>query len=354
MLTLGIETSCDETAVAVVRDGREVLTSVVASQAARHAPFGGVVPEIAAREHVAALVPVLGRAFEEADCERRDIDLIAVTESPGLVSALLTGVAAAQAIGLALRAPVVGVNHVEAHLIAPFLAAGIDPAWPLLSLVVSGGHTHLFHSRSDEDHRLLGATRDDAAGEAFDKVAKLLDLGYPGGPEIQRAAASGDPRSVAFKRPYLAPDSLDFSFSGLKTAVLYHCFGQTADGKPGGDRLKDGLRVEDVAASFQACVVDVLDRKLRRAAEQTGVRRIAVGGGVACNGPLRARLRETAETEGWDLLLAPPAFCTDNAAMVAARATQLYRARGGRLPGLQVQARASWPRAESSGLRPPG
>ncbi len=354
MLTLGIETSCDETAVAVVKDDSVVLSSVVASQAARHAPFGGVVPEIAAREHVTALVPVLDRALSEAGCERSDIKLIAVTERPGLVSALLSGVAAAQALGVAFGVPVMGVNHVEAHLIAPFLASGEAPRWPLLSLVVSGGHTHLFLSRSDEDHRLLGATRDDAAGEAFDKVAKLLDLGYPGGPVIQRSAEGGDPEAVAFKRPYLAPDSLDFSFSGLKTAVLYHCFGQTPDGKPGGDRLKEGLRVEDVAASFQACVVDVLDRKLRRASQQTGIKRVAVGGGVACNGPLRDRLRATAETLGWELLIAPPEYCTDNAAMVAARGAQLFRAGGGRIAGLQVQARATWPRVESSGLGTPG
>lgn len=349
MLTLGVETSCDETAVAIVRDGREVVSSVVASQASRHAPFGGVVPEIAAREHVLALVPVFERALEEAGCAREDIDLVAVTERPGLLAALLSGIAAAQALGLALDVPVIGVNHVEAHLVAPFLVDGRAPEWPLLSLVVSGGHTHLFLSRGDEDHLLLGATLDDAAGEAFDKVAKLLRLGYPGGPVVQRAAESGDPEAVVFKRPYLSKESLDFSFSGLKTAVLYHCFGQTPDGKPGGDRLKPGLRVEDVAASFQACVVDVLDRKLRRAVEQTGVTRVAIGGGVACNGPLRERLRRTAAERQWELLLAPPALCTDNAAMVAARGAQVWAARGGVPRPLEASPRASWVRRPAGG-----
>lgn len=349
MLTVGVETSCDETAIALVRDGREVVASVVASQVARHAPFGGVVPEIAAREHVIALVPVLERALQEAGCERGDIGLVAVTERPGLLAALLSGIAAAQALGLALDVPVIGVNHVEAHLVAPFLVDERDPEWPLLSLVVSGGHTHLFLSRGVEDHVLLGATMDDAAGEAFDKVAKLLGLGYPGGPVVQRAAESGDPTAVAFKRPYLSRDSLDFSFSGLKTAVLYHCFGQTPEGGPGGDTLKPGLRVEDVAASFQACVVDVLDTKVRRAVEQTGVTRVAIGGGVACNGPLRERLRQTATEQGWELLLAPPAWCTDNAAMVAARGAQIWRARGGVSRPLEALARASWPRAAPGG-----
>ena len=262
---------------------------------------------------------------------------------PGLQSALLSGVAAAQALGLALGVPIIGVNHVEAHLVAPFLALGALPTWPLVSLVVSGGHTHLFLSRGDEDHQVLGATLDDAAGEAFDKVAKVLGLGYPGGPEIQRAAAGGDPRTVVFKRPYLAPDSLDFSFSGLKTGVMYHCFGRLEDGRPG-PHLNPDLSVEDVAASFQACVVDVRDRKLRRAVERTGVSRVAVGGGVACNGPLRARLEDTARELEWDLLLAPPQYCTDNAAMVAARGAQVWQVRGGVERPIDVAPRAAWPR----------
>lgn len=343
MLTLGIETSCDETAVALVRDGTHVLSSAVATQVSRHAPFGGVVPEIAAREHVAAIVVVLEQALADAGVERDAIDLIAVTERPGLQSALLSGVAAAQAIGLAMDVPIIGVNHVEAHLVAPFLALETLPTWPLISLVVSGGHTHLFHSTDDLNHVVLGATLDDAAGEAFDKVAKVLGLGYPGGPEIQRAAEGGDPRAVPFKRPYLAPDSLDFSFSGLKTGVMYHCFGRREDGRPGPD-LKPELSVKDVAASFQACVVDVLDRKLRRAVERTGVTRVAVGGGVACNGPLRKRLSATAEELGWDLMLAPPKFCTDNAAMVAARGAQVWKLSGCEAAPIEVAARAVWPR----------
>jgi len=330
--------------VAVVAEGRTVLASTVWSQVPRHRPFGGVVPEIAAREHVTAIVPVLDEALETAGISVGDVDLVAVTDSPGLQAALLCGTAAAHAVGLALGVPVVGVNHVEAHLIAPFLAAGRDPEWPLVSLVVSGGHTHLFRSTGDLEHVVLGATLDDAAGEAFDKVAKVLGLGYPGGPAIQAAAESGDPGALSFKRPYLSPESLDFSFSGLKTAVLYHCFGQGLDGRAG-ESLKPGLRAEDVAAGFQACVVDVLDRKLRRAVDATGINRVAVGGGVACNGPLRARLAETAASEGWELLIAPPAFCTDNAAMVAAQGTRVFSSGAGAPP--KVSARSSWPRIAS-------
>lgn len=343
MITLGVETSCDETAVALVRDGREVLASVVASQIERHQPFGGVVPEIAAREHVTAIVPALEEALAASGVDASEVGLVAVTDRPGLQAALLAGVAAAHAVGLALDVPVMGVNHVEAHLVAPFLAEARDPEWPLVSLVVSGGHTHLFHSESDTSHLLLGATLDDAAGEAFDKVAKVLGLGYPGGPAIERAAATGDDAAIPFKRPYLNPQSLDFSFSGLKTAVLYRCLGQDANGRPGTELLP-GLEVEDVAASFQRTVVDVLDRKLQRAVDRTGVSRVAVGGGVACNGPLRERLAGTAAARGWELKLAPREFCTDNAAMIAARGAQLWRVQGGEVSPPAVQARASWKR----------
>ena len=341
MLTLGIESSCDETAVALVEGSARVLASVIHSQVADHTPYGGVVPEVAAREHLGNLGPVLDRCLAEAGRTLDEIDLIAVTDRPGLVGALLIGVAGAQALGVALDRPVVGVNHVEAHLIAPFVALSRLPDYPLVSLVVSGGHTHLFHSSGPSRHRLLGATLDDAAGEAFDKVAKLLGLGYPGGPAIQKAAEDGDARAFAFKRSFLARDSLDFSFSGLKTAVLYRCFGQDSKGRPL-SQLADGLRREDVAASFQAAVVDVLVEKLGRAVAVTGCPRVALGGGVACNGPLRGRIGERAAEMGWELLLPPPELCTDNAAMIAALGAQTQQEGRGKPP--EVAGRARWER----------
>lgn len=345
-LTLGIETSCDETAAAVVRDGRHTLSSVVSSQIARHQRFGGVVPEIAAREHVLGVVPVLRAAVEEAGVAPEDLDLIAVTERPGLIQALLSGISAAEALGLAWNLPVIGVNHIEAHLVAPFLAEETDPTYPLVSLVVSGGHSHLFLSRAPDEHALLGATIDDAAGEAFDKTAKVLGLGYPGGPAIQKAAEAGDPERVRFKRPLLGRDSLDMSFSGLKTAVLYRCFGQDERGRPR-DQLLEGFTAEDVAASFQAAVVDVLVEKTRRAVNQTGVKAVAVGGGVACNGPLRTALAEAAEREGWRLWIAPPKYCTDNAAMVAAQGTHLAHRRPAPWARPDAAARARWTREDA-------
>lgn len=344
MITLGIETSCDETAAAVVRDGVEVMSSRVSSQVARHRPFGGVVPEIAAREHVRNLVPVIELALQDAGKTPREIDLIAVTDRPGLKAALLAGVSAADALSLATGAPVVGVNHIEAHLIAPFLAKGVPPLYPLLSLIVSGGHTHLFLSKGDDDHSLLGATLDDAAGEAFDKVAKLLGLGYPGGPAIERIAREGDAKAFPLPVPRLDPGSLDFSFSGLKTAVAYACLERESNGRPTGVLRRD-VNVADVAAAFQAAVVETLDLKVRRALRATGLKRFALGGGVACNGPLRARLGETAGELGVEFWLAPPALCTDNAAMVAARGFQVFYAFGGGPPPLAVASRAAWPRA---------
>jgi N6-L-threonylcarbamoyladenine synthase len=345
VLVLGIETSCDETSIALVRDGVEVLANVVRSQVARHARFGGVVPEIAAREHVVHLLPALNAALDLAKEELASVDLIAVTERPGLQAALLSGIALAEALAIALDRPLVGVNHIEAHLGAPFLARSSLPQYPFVSLVVSGGHTHLFRSSGVFQHELLGATLDDAAGEAFDKVAKLLGLGYPGGPAIQAAALAGSPNSIALKRPLLGPRSLDFSFSGLKTAVLYTCFGQDPTGRPL-PSLKAGTAVADVAASFQACVVDVLVEKARRALHRTGLRRLAVGGGVACNRPLRDALIVMAAEEGTDLWHAPPAYCSDNAAMIAARGFEVHRTRGGRVVPLAPAPRAVWPRLE--------
>jgi N6-L-threonylcarbamoyladenine synthase len=339
MLVLGVETSCDETAVALVRDGVEIVTSRVLTQVDRHRVFGGVVPDLAAREHVRTAAAVLADALAESGGLRPD--LVAVTERPGLQAALLSGIATAEGIALGYGVPLVGVNHVEAHLVAPFLAAGKAPEYPFISLVVSGGHTHLFHSVHALRHEIMGATIDDAAGEAFDKVAKVLGLGFPGGPALERAASTGDPEKVTFKRPLLEKDILDFSFSGLKTAVLYTCFGQEKNGRPRTE-LRPEFRASDVAASFQQVVVDVLIEKVRRAVCASGVSRVAVGGGVACNGPLRAALTQAAVQHGYELHLAPRALCADNAAMVAARGHELASLGQGRWP--EVSPRATWPR----------
>jgi N6-L-threonylcarbamoyladenine synthase len=314
VLVLGIDTSCDETAASVVRDGRTALSNVVASQVALHERFGGVVPEIACRAHTENITRVIERALADAGVTFSGIDGVAVTNRPGLIGALLVGVNAAKAVALSCGRPVVGVNHVEAHVFASVLESG-EPAPPFVALVVSGGHTTLFLVHGPGRLEELGRTVDDAAGEAFDKAAAALGLGYPGGPIIDRLAADGDPRAVAFRRPWLAPGSLDFSFSGLKTAVLYHARGQDARGRGAG--LRAGIDVRDVAASFQETVVDVLVGKTLLAAERTGVRRIVLGGGVAANSRLRARFIEAAGEAGLSLTLPPRALCTDNAAMVA-------------------------------------
>jgi N6-L-threonylcarbamoyladenine synthase len=346
VLTLGIETSCDETAAAVVEDGCRVRSSIVLSQAARHEKWRGVVPEIAAREHTRGLLPAIQAALAEANVGLGDLGLIAVTSEPGLVGSLLLGVAAAESLAVARGIPVVGVNHVEAHLVAPFLVEGQSPSYPLLSLVVSGGHTHIFRSESACEHVLLGATLDDAAGEAFDKVAAMLQLSYPGGPAIEKLAREGDPAAFPFKRPALGLDSLDLSFSGLKTAVKYRCFGQHEDGRPRKELLA-GVKPADVAASFQAAVVDALAAKVSAAVRATEIRRVAVGGGVACNGPLREKLREAAARDAFELFLTPPNLCTDNAAMVAAQGARVYAERGADALPLSVRVRGAWRRQQA-------
>ncbi len=340
MNVLGIETSCDETAAAVVRDGREILSSVVASQVDLHARFGGVVPEIACRAHLEAIYPTIGEALARAGIALRDIDAIGVTTRPGLIGALLVGVSAAKALSFALDRPVVGVHHIEAHMIANRLGSpDLEP--PYLSLVVSGGHTQLFRFEGAGRYELLGETLDDAAGEAFDKVAALLGLSYPGGPAIERAARAGDPKAIRFPRSMLGPDSLDFSFSGLKTAVLYHLKGRNtrkepfAPAAPGlGERA-----LADVAASFQEAIADVLVAKIRRAVKRTGLSRIALGGGVACNARLREKVEAAARRGGFRAFFPPPSLCTDNAAMVAALATENLRL--GRDVGLDIEASAT-------------
>ncbi len=310
---LAIETSCDETAVAVFTDEPRVLASVVASQTDLHARFGGVVPEVAARAHMQRLLPVMDEALRQAGVTLADVGCVAVLNTPGLVGALLVGVSAAKALALALEVPLVSANHIEAHVYAARLAAGRD-IFPCVGLVVSGGHTSLFHCHSALHFELLGATLDDAAGEAFDKVAALLGLGFPGGPAVEREAAGGNDRAVALPRSLLGGDRLDFSFSGVKTAVLYALHGVgVAHGPP----PPPGPRRADLAASFQRAVVDVLVAKSRQALRRTGLKRLAVGGGVSANRVLRADLEEMARAEGAELFIPPLALCTDNAAMAA-------------------------------------
>ncbi len=310
---LGIETSCDETAAAVFTDQLVVRSSVVASQTDLHARFGGVVPEIASRAHLRNLLPVIDEALTRAGLGLHDIGCVAVHNTPGLVGSLLVGVSAAKMLALARGIPLVAVNHVHSHLFACRMAAGRD-IFPCLGLVVSGGHTALFRCDSASSMTLLGGTRDDAAGEAFDKVAAILGLGFPGGPAVEREAAGGNPRAYALPRAFLDDARPEFSFSGLKTAVLYACHGQdvsrAAPPPPGPKRA-------DLAASFQAAVIDVLVGKCKQQLRRTGLNRLAVGGGVCANAPFRAALRAMCEQEKVELFIPPPALCTDNAAMAA-------------------------------------
>jgi N6-L-threonylcarbamoyladenine synthase len=303
-IVLGIETSCDETAAALVMGGNDVISSVVSTQVDLHAQYGGVVPEIASRAHLDLLNPVVARAVVEAGVEPERIDAIACTVGPGLVGALLVGVSAAKALALTWDVPFVGVNHMEAHLYAAFLE---DPALelPLVVLLVSGGHTMLIEMSAHGRYRLLGQTIDDAAGEAFDKVARFLGLGYPGGPAIEAEAVRGDPTAIAFPRAMLN-DGLDFSFSGLKTSVVNYV------------RKNPDVSAADVAASFQAAVVDVLVAKAQRAASSVGARGLVLGGGVAANTMLRERFAAVGDDSGTRVLLPSKAMCTDNAAMIAA------------------------------------
>jgi len=304
-LVLGIETSCDETAAALVMGGNDVISSVVSSQIEIHADFGGVVPEIASRAHLDALNPVVARAIVEAGVDDQRIDAVACTIGPGLIGALLVGVSAAKALALAWDVPFIGVNHLEAHLYAAFLE---DPSleFPLVVLLVSGGHTMLVEMRGHGQYRLLGQTIDDAAGEAFDKVARFLDLGYPGGPAVDAAALNGDPDAIRFPRALSDRDNLDFSFSGLKTAVMNYV------------RKHPDVASADVAASFQMAVVDVLVKKACRAAEMVEAKGIVLGGGVAANSLLREEMLGACAAAGVRGFLPSRAMCTDNAAMIAA------------------------------------
>jgi N6-L-threonylcarbamoyladenine synthase len=327
MIVLGIETSCDETAAAVLADGRRILSDIVASQEALHAPWGGVVPELASRRHLEVINPVVERALSEAGVKLSDLDGIAVTQGPGLVGSLLVGCSVAKALAWAHRKPLVGVNHLEGHIYAAFL---VDPApdYPFVALVVSGGHTALYHARAPLQYALLGQTRDDAAGEAFDKVAKLLGLGFPGGPAIQRVAEHGDPRAIAFPLAQMSDGARDFSFSGIKTSVSLYV-------KRHGPLST--AAIADVAASFQAAVVKMLVRKTVRAALHVGVKRVVLTGGVAANGPLRQALGREAAEHGITVHIPPPRLCTDNAAMITAAGTE--RLRAGERASLEMNAR---------------
>ena len=324
MLALGIETSCDETAVGIVADGRRLLANVVASQAAIHARYGGVVPEVASRHHLEAMLPVVRAALAEAGCRPSDLDVVAVTAGPGLAGSLLVGLNTAKALAYAWSKPLIGINHLEGHLYANWLLDGEPPPLPAVVLIVSGGHSELVLAEAHGRYRLLGRTRDDAAGEAFDKAARALGLGFPGGPAIERAARESGPKPPRLPRAWLG-DSNDFSFSGLKTAVAR----VAAD---------SGAPVPDIAAGFQTAVVDVLTRKAVRVAEEYGAACILLSGGVAANGPLREVLRERAPMP---VFAPPPVLCTDNGAMIAAAA--YFRVLHGKdRAALDLDVRASW------------
>ena len=314
MLVLGIESSCDETAAAVVADGRKILSNVIASQVALHAPYGGVVPELASRQHLLWIVPTIDKAMHDAYVTWKDIGAIAVTYGPGLAGSLLVGVNAAKAVAFAQGLPIIPVNHMEGHLYANWLLDN-EPEFPLLALIVSGGHSDLVLMRDHGKYQGLGQTRDDAAGEAFDKVARILGLGYPGGPAIQTASVGGDPSKLKLPRAWLG-ESYDFSFSGLKTAALRVVQQMEAGKLP-------GVTVAEVAASFQEAVVDVLVEKTRWAAERHKVKLVALGGGVAANALLRKEMVERVVTAR--VACPPPVLCTDNAAMIAAAGYFLWQ-----------------------------
>jgi N6-L-threonylcarbamoyladenine synthase len=323
---LGIETSCDETAAAVVAEGRTIKSSVVASQTKLHEKYGGVVPEIASRAHIEQIYPVIKEAMVQADVAKDDIDAIAIANQPGLTIALVVGVTAAKTLSFAWNKPLIAINHLHAHLQSAMLSEEKFET-PAVALIVSGGHTCLYDYHSPLEPKRLGTTIDDAAGEAFDKVASILRLPYPGGPSIEKAAEKGNPYAIKFPRSMLGRDSLDFSFSGIKTAVLYHCRGQDMKGENKVDSMTT-QQIADIAASFQAAVVDVLVKKTRRAAKKICAKTILLGGGVAANNKLRIQLQQMCDSDvpPKKLLVAPKRYCTDNAVMVASLGYYKFRA----------------------------
>jgi len=340
MLTLGIESSCDEMAAAVVRDGREILSNVIHAQTDVHQPYGGVVPELASRDHVRAVSRVVEAALQQAAVGLGELDGVAATAGPGLVGSLLVGLSFAKALAWRHGLPFVGVHHLEGHLASATLGdAALEP--PFVGLVVSGGHTALYRIEPDAKAALLGETRDDAVGEAFDKVAKLLGLPYPGGPAVSACAREGDPRAIAFPRPLLESPGLDFSYSGLKTAVALEAAARAP---------LDRASLADLAASFEAAATDVLVARARRALAQEGLGALAVVGGVAANRRLRATMQAAAERDGFRAIFPPQSLCTDNAAMIAAAGARRL-ARGER-DGLALNAFSRSPFAPARAPRP--
>jgi N6-L-threonylcarbamoyladenine synthase len=333
MLILAIETSCDETAAAVLKDGREILSNVVYSQIALHHPYGGVVPELASRRHLDKIAPVVEEAVARSGIPLSEIEGIAVTRGPGLVGALLVGLSFAKSLSVITRAPLIGVNHIEGHICSIFLEREVP--FPFLSLTVSGGHTSQFLVKGIGSYQILGQTRDDAAGEAFDKVAKLLNLGYPGGGIIESLAQKGAAK-IRFPRAMPTADSLDFSFSGIKTAVVNYVKGFSGDLSG-----KESIAVEDIAASFQEAVVDMLIKKVVQARQQYGVERLVLAGGVVSNGYLRRRFQEMAQEERMELFIPSTYLCTDNAVMIAWVGN--YYLGKGRRDGLDMDALSRWP-----------
>ncbi|MFO7569714.1 MAG: tRNA (adenosine(37)-N6)-threonylcarbamoyltransferase complex transferase subunit TsaD [Smithellaceae bacterium] len=331
MLVLGIESSCDETAAAVVCDGK-LLSNVIASQIKDHEKYGGVVPEIASRKHIEAISHVISRALADAGVSMHNLSGIAVTRGPGLVGSLLIGLSTAKALSYGLGVPFVGVNHIEGHIMAVFLEEK-KPQFPFIALVVSGGHTHVFLVKTHHDFQLLGQTRDDAAGEAFDKAAKLLNLGYPGGVVIDKMAKTGNPEALHF--PRAMKDSLDFSFSGLKTSLLVML-------KKRGSNFTDE-ELPDVVASYQEAIIDVLVEKTIRAAREHQMGQVVVSGGVAANSRLRQRFSEAAQKAGIELFIPPMILCTDNAAMIAVLGEIMLK--NGRSDALDLNAVSRWPLA---------
>jgi N6-L-threonylcarbamoyladenine synthase len=333
MIILGIDTSCDDTSAAVVDGGRRTLSNIVHSQIKLHHPYGGVVPELASREHIRNIVPVVDRALTDAGIELKDLEGIAVTVGPGLIGSLLVGLYYAKALAYVHSFPMIGINHLEAHILSIFLE-DTPPDFPFVALTVSGGHTSLYHVKGFGDYTLLGRTLDDAAGEAFDKVAKILGLGYPGGVPIEKLSRTGEKDKIPFPRAYLSQDSFDFSFSGLKTAVaLYVKKWRNGD--------ESGIQMADIAASFQEAVVDVLAKKLIAAGKKMEARSLVIAGGVACNQALRERVKDLALENNMDSYYPRPAYCTDNGAMIAVAGH--HRMIRGERADLSIDVRSRFP-----------
>jgi len=324
---LAIETSCDETSAAIIADGRHILSNVISSQIKVHQEYGGVVPEIASRKHIENIVPVVRQCLDEAACGFSDIDCVAVTSGPGLVGALLVGLSFGKAAAFALGVPLIGINHLVGHLYAGFLEEP-EAEFPLVGLVVSGGHTSILYVSGHGQFQVLGQTRDDAAGEVLDKVARAMGLGYPGGPKIEAAAATGDPRRYDFPRAWLDKDSLDFSYSGLKSALLNFLHNAEQRNEP--------VSVDDIAASFQEAVIEVLVEKTFMAALEKKVKTVMMVGGVAANQQLRKEMRDRLAPEGIRLVVPPPELCTDNAAMIGCAA--YYKMNNGQFSDLFLNA----------------